>query len=145
MSEAEVKVDKMEVTDTDDKELIGTDLDEKKTFSDDFKLPPPSYTLYNPHTIRCVLDTPCPPQSCENVADDYDVNNWVLNHLPFKTYEQKQEFVKQLLADQRRQQILQEKTEKVQKETKEKTKAKKKRGKKKGRRRKPAKQLPTFS
>jgi hypothetical protein len=100
---------------------------------------------WNPHTIKCDLDIPCPTSSCDDISQDYEVNNWVLNHLPLKSYEQKEEFAKLLLADQRKQEIKEQSAKKAE-TTKVAEKKKKGRGKKKPRqKRKPVKGLPTFS
>lgn len=68
----------------------------------------------NERPFKCVLDTPCPEQTAKSLPDDYEVNNWVLNHLPFRSEEQRADFTKKLLLDQ----TVKEKKEKKQKKKK---------------------------
>lgn len=71
---------------------------EKKTV-----LPPPSvYTVggANERPFGCHLDVPCPDQTADDISKDYEINNWVLNHLPFKDEAQRENFAKTLLLDE---------------------------------------------
>lgn len=100
---------------------------------------------WSPHTIKCHLDVPFPTVTCEDISQDYEANSWVLNHLPLKSYEQKEEFAKLLLADQRKQEISRQSLRKGI-ATKSPEKKKKGKGKKKpSQPRKSVKELPTFS
>lgn len=128
-------------------EPVERKVDEKSVPLDESKLslpiPMTSSSLYNPHTIRCYLDTPCPVSQTVDIADDFEVNQWVLNHLPFKTVEQRIEFVKTLMADQRKAELGAKSKEKM--EDYKKTEKKKKKKKTLSRHRKSVKDLPTFS
>lgn len=148
MTDQEAKTAKVEETsamETEDTKGVSR---EDKQISPSTFAPKPTEMLYNPHTIKCVLDTPCPTQSTDKIEDDYEVNNWVLNHLPFKTYEQKVEFVKVILADQRKAALAEEKAkkkEKAKEEEKKKKKTKRRKCKTLPRTPKPVTKLPTFS
>lgn len=64
------------------------------------------------------MDAPCPKQTAEDISMDHAINEWVLNHLPFRSEEQREDFVKKLIKDQK----VKEKIEKKGKAAKEKIK-----------------------
>lgn len=47
------------------------------------------------------MDAPCPSLTAEDISMDHDINEWVLNHLPFRSEEQREAFVKKLILDQK--------------------------------------------
>jgi len=47
-------------------------------------------------------EMPCPIQKTEDIADDHEVNEWVLNHLPFGSNEQRLAFMASLVSDQQK-------------------------------------------
>lgn len=67
------------------------------------ELPPPTVHLVGGASERpfvCTLDTSCPEQTADDISKDYEVNNWVLNHLPFRDETQRENFAKTLVLDQ---------------------------------------------
>lgn len=87
------------------------------------KILPPTVYMCSGASERpfvCQLDTLCPEQSTDDIANDYAINNWVFNHLPLRDEDQKADLAKKLLLDQ----SIKEKKEKHEKKKKDMQKSK---------------------
>lgn len=81
--------------------MSDTKIIEKK---EEVLLPKPVYqAIYGPDDYRstCKFDDPCPPWIPGDSKSETSVNEWVLNHLPFRSEEQRDAFHQQLVKDQR--------------------------------------------
>jgi hypothetical protein len=129
--------EKVTALSTEDKKLSPCVSDEISTKKTEVFLPS-STTLVSSadeRPFKCYLDVPCPKQTHDDISQDYEVNNWVLNHLPFRDEAQRESFAKNLLLDQM----------KAEKEKKQQKQMQKVKQKSKLERQKSSKTLPTFS
>jgi hypothetical protein len=78
---------------------LSTEVSEKKI---DVSLPTSYHMVVSQgeRPFKCHLDVPCPKQTADDISQDYEVNNWVLNHLPFRDETQRENFAKTLMLDQ---------------------------------------------
>lgn len=67
-------------------------------------IPPILRRVYHVEPRTCgksPMDVPCPPLTTDDISTDHAINEWVLNHLPFRSEEQREAFAKKLMLDQK--------------------------------------------
>lgn len=67
------------------------------------------YPRFFPKSTASPHDAPCPGTITGDPDEDYNVNNWVFNHLPFRDEVQRQKFLSMLIADARIEELVDQK------------------------------------